>query len=224
MQAVDQMIGQIRNTLAAIGEDKNTYVIFSSDNGLHMGDYSLRPGKMTPFDIDIRVPLIIVGPGVVKGHTAKEIAENIDLCPTFTDLAGGGATPATSPDGRSLLPLLGASTVTDWRHIALIEHRSHPYDAKDPDVPLLRAENPSSYEALRLENALYVEYYYNDPQIKTGKYDETGYYDLNHDPDELKNVVSSLQPDKLRRLHDVLEANKNCKGAAECWTAQRLVP
>jgi arylsulfatase A-like enzyme len=54
VQAIDKMIGQIRATLEKIGKDKNTYIIFSSDNGLHMGEYSLNPGKQTPYDIDIR--------------------------------------------------------------------------------------------------------------------------------------------------------------------------
>ena len=66
VQAIDKMIGQIRSTLAELG-DHNTYVIFSSDNGLHMGEYSLRPGKMTPFETDIHVPLVVVGPGSTEG-------------------------------------------------------------------------------------------------------------------------------------------------------------
>ncbi len=108
--AIDKMIGQIRSTLAGLGLD-NTYVVFSSDNGLHMGEYSLRPGKMTPFDIDVPVPLIVVGPGVPKGQAVSAIAENVDLCPTFTEL--GGASSPTSPDGQILVPLLRGNPVAD---------------------------------------------------------------------------------------------------------------
>jgi arylsulfatase A-like enzyme len=57
VQAGDKMIGQIRSMLAALGMDRDTYVVFSSDNGLHMGEYSMRLGKMTPFDIDVHVSL-----------------------------------------------------------------------------------------------------------------------------------------------------------------------
>ena len=50
----------------------NTYLVFSSDNGLHMGEYRLMPGKMTAFDTDIQVPLIVDGPGVPAGeHDAR---------------------------------------------------------------------------------------------------------------------------------------------------------
>ncbi len=207
--AVDRMIGQLRATLAALGLDRDTYVVFSSDNGLHMGEYSMRPGKMTPFDIDVHVPLVIVGPGVAKGRVVDEIVENVDLTPTFTELAGAAA--PTSPDGRSLVPLFQGAT-PEWRRMALIEHRRPFPDPTDPDAPLLHAENPSSYEALRTGTALYVEY-------ETG---EVGYYELGTDPEELRNVASKLSPAARQRWHDVLRANRECRGAEACWSAQRL--
>ena len=78
---------------------------------------------------------------------------------------------------------------------------------------MAHAANPTSYEALRTENALYVEY--DD--------DEIGYYDLSQDPDELKNIAPSLPAARRQRLHDVLRSNKECKGAEACWSAQRLM-
>jgi hypothetical protein len=206
------MIGQIRSTLASLGVDQNTYVFFSSDNGLHMGEYSLRPGKMTPFEIDIHVPLIVVGPGVAKGQVVNEIVENIDLYPTFTDLAE--ASSSNSPDGHSLVPLLRGETVSDWRRLALIEHHHHgPVpDPNDPDRPMPHSANPPTYEALRTENGTYVEY--DDGEV--------GYYDLVHDPDELRNIAGRLLVAQRQRLHDVLNANKQCRGTPACWDAQRM--
>lgn len=211
VQAIDRMIGQLRSTLAALG-DQDTYVVFSSDNGLHMGEYSLRPGKQTPFDIDVRVPLVVVGPGVAKGQVVSAIVENVDLCPTFTELAGASA--PTSPDGRSLVPLLRGSPATEWRHSALVEHHRPFPDPSDPDAPMRHAANPTTYAALRTETALYVEY-------ESG---ETGYYDLAKDPDELVNAASSLPAAKRQRLHDALRASKECRGAEACWNAQRMAP
>ena len=209
VQAIDKMIGQIRATLEALGYH-NTYIFFSSDNGLHMGEYSLRPGKMTPFEIDIHVPLIVVGPGVPKGHVVNTIVENIDLCPTFIELAG--VSSSISPDGHSLVRLLHGSKVEDWRHVAIIEHRRPTRFRSDPDAPMINAANPTTYEALRTEDALYVEY--QDGEI--------GYYDLNRDPDELKNIAASLPAAKRQRLHEVLRTNQECKGSEACWNAQRL--
>ncbi|HYB73145.1 MAG TPA: sulfatase [Candidatus Sulfotelmatobacter sp.] len=209
--AVDAMVGRLRATLAGLGVERDTVVVFSSDNGLHMGEYSMRPGKMTPFDIDIRVPLIVVGPGVAKGRAVDEIAENVDLAPTFTELAGASA--PTAPDGRSLVPLFQGGAVPDWRRMALVEHRRPFPDPTDPDAPLLHAENPPSYEAVRTAKAMYVEY-------KTG---EVGYYELGADPEELRNVASRRPAAARQRWHEVLRANRECAGAEACWNAQRLI-
>jgi len=62
--AVDKLLGEVMQALAATGHAQNTYIVFSSDNGYHMGEHNLRPGKMTAFDMDIRVPLIVTGPAV----------------------------------------------------------------------------------------------------------------------------------------------------------------
>ena len=180
VQAVDEMIGKIRSTLVTWGIADNTYVIFSSDNGYHMGEYRLRPGKQTPFDTDIRVQLIIVGPNVAKGRVVTEkIAMSPDLCPTFIALGGISAPTSAFPDGRSLVPLLHGGLVQPWRHSALIEHRNGAYDGFDNS--LKKAENPPSYEALRTEDYLYVEYYLKDTDIDGGKYYDVAYYDLHND-------------------------------------------
>lgn len=217
VQAIDKMIGQLRATLAAIGIDKKTYVIFSSDNGLHMGDYSLRPGKMTPFDIDVHVPLIVVGPGVIAGATINPIVQNVDLAPTFADLVGEPG--PLVPDGHSLVGLLrpppGVEAVTsDWRHVALIEHHHPAPDPTDPDMPAPFSANPPSYEALRGETFLYVEYDHGD----------RSYYDLTRDPLELKNILTTVPADRLQKLHALLQSVVACKGAQACWEAQHMVP
>jgi arylsulfatase A-like enzyme len=120
VQAVDDMIDALMKQLAATGLDKNTYVVFSSDNGYHMGEHQLLAGKQTAFDTDIRVPLVVVGPGVPSGVINDHIVENIDLCPTFAELAGTAA-PSTS-DGHSLVRLLRGEPVSDWSNVSLVEH------------------------------------------------------------------------------------------------------
>jgi len=211
--AIDKMIADVRATLAALGEEGNTYIVFSSDNGYHMGEYSLRPGKMTPYDTDINVPLVVVGPAVRKGAIVNEIVENIDLCPTFDEI--GGASSPAAPDGRSLLALLRGANNGGWRHNALIEHHGMPVVAPDdPDAPEKHSANPPTYQALRSEDAMYVEY----------ETSEIGYYDLRSDPAELKNISANLPAGKKQRWHDILRANTSCKGAAACWEAQSMLP
>jgi arylsulfatase A-like enzyme len=217
-QAVDKLLGRLRATLAELGLDRDTYVIFTSDNGYHMGEYSLRPGKMTPFDTDIRVPLVVAGPNVTRGQVRNEFVENIDLAPTYAELAGAGA--PLEPDGRSLAPLLhaapGADGAIPWRRSVLVEHRHPGEDASDPDLQERASGNPPSYEALRADGVLYVEY---DDAAK-----EVSYYDLRRDPLELNNIAGSMPASTLARWHTILSHNAACHGAAACWAAQSEAP
>jgi N-acetylglucosamine-6-sulfatase len=210
--AVDAMIGELQAAVAAIGEENNTYFIFSSDNGYHMGEHRLRPGKMTPYDTDIRVPLVVTGPGVPAGRTVEEIVMNIDLYPTFTELAGA-AVPA-GVDGRSLVPLLHGQKVTEWRTAALVEHHGPHNDPSDPDAPAARSGNPTTYEAIRMRTSLYVEYADGEKE----------YHDLSADPYELRNTFSTLSSQELTSLRGMLKAMSGCHGARSCWLAERPMP
>jgi arylsulfatase A-like enzyme len=206
--AVDKLIGELQAAVAAIGEEDNTYFVFSSDNGYHMGEHRLMPGKMTAFDTDIRVPLIVTGPGVPPGVTVDDIAENIDLNPTFVEL--GGAVPSAEVDGRSLVPLLHGQRVTDWRSAALVEHRGPVRNPADPDLPGRRSGNPTTYEALRLKAALYVEYADGEKE----------YHDLVADPDELRNSYAALPDAEKASLHAMLDALQSCRGTQACQAAE----
>jgi N-acetylglucosamine-6-sulfatase len=210
VQAVDKLIGEVQATLSARGLAGNTYVIFSSDNGYHLGEHRLRPGKMTAFDSDIRVPLIVAGPGVPRGRTITQIAENIDLYPTFAQLAG--ATPNPAVDGHSLVPLLHGQAVPRWRTAALVEHHGPDLSATDPDFENGNAGgNPTTYEAIRLGNAVYVEYTNGDRE----------YYRIDRDPDERINVFGGLTPPQRAPLHAIVAALSSCHGAVACWAAGR---
>ena len=101
------MIGAIRAQLRRLGAADNTYIVFSADNGFHMGQRRLFQGKQTYFDHDIRVPMIVVGPGVPRGVSVKRVAANVDLRPTFQELAGAPVGPRV--EGRSLAPFLRGS-------------------------------------------------------------------------------------------------------------------
>ncbi|MFI6073295.1 sulfatase [Actinoplanes sp. NPDC051343] len=201
VQAVDRMIGSLEDTLDKAGVADRTMVVFTSDNGYHMGEHRLNPGKQTAFDTDIHVPLVMAGPGVAKGATISRPAENIDLRPTYDALAGT-ATPA-DVDGQSLLPLLGDHPPASWRTAALIEHHGPDNDATDPDHPAPNSGNPTSYEAIRTEGYTYVEYTDGAKE----------YYDHRADPDQLHNTAEQLPPDQLTSLHKTLLALEGCHHA-----------
>ena len=121
MLGVDDMIGRLTAELARTGELDDTYIFLTSDNGFHMGQHRLEPGKGRPYEEDIRVPLYVRGPGVPHGRTLDHKVLNLDFAPTFADL--GGANTPDAVDGRSLVPLLAenAPPADPWRESFLVE-------------------------------------------------------------------------------------------------------
>ncbi|HEU5417141.1 MAG TPA: sulfatase, partial [Streptosporangiaceae bacterium] len=145
--SVDDMVAHLEAVLRATGAARDTYFIFSSDNGYHMGEYRLMPGKQTAFDTDIHVPLVVTGPGVPAGRVISQLASNIDLAPTFERLAGLPV-PARV-DGHSLARLWHGRNPAGWRQAILIEHHGPDDDKGDPDRQNRLSGDPPSYEAVR---------------------------------------------------------------------------
>ncbi|EFJ52546.1 hypothetical protein VOLCADRAFT_86751 [Volvox carteri f. nagariensis] len=107
LRAVDEMVGAIVAKLSDLGILDNTYVIYMSDNGLHMGQHSLDDGKATPIEEDSRVPLYLRGPGVPAGVVSAYQANLVDFAPTVRALAG--LPPRPDLDGVPL-PIEGLTT------------------------------------------------------------------------------------------------------------------
>ncbi|HEX5850516.1 MAG TPA: sulfatase [Rubrobacter sp.] len=237
MLAVDDMIGDLVKNLKESGELENTYIFFTSDNGFHLGQHRLGAGKWTAYEEDIRVPLIVRGPGVAEGTTLQHMVLNNDLAPTFADLAGAEAPGFV--DGRSLVPLLDddPTPIEDWRKRFLIEavaergttqissflneSEVRPLVTGDPLPNNWRrtsaaAERTSQewgrpwLKALRTEDYLYVEY-------KTG---ERELYDLGKDPHQLDNEYGSAAPELKLHLKQELDALRQCS-ARDCRVAER---
>jgi arylsulfatase A-like enzyme len=156
LQAVDRGIGQIITMLSVLRELDNTYVVFASDNGFHLGDHRLPGGKGTAYDTDIRVPLIVRGPGIEAGSHVSRLAGNVDLAPTIAELAGVRAAPFT--DGRSLVSLLEGQPAPEWRRRYLVEHwpeeegeeggtptqaRKGTQETTDPDTTAVGGKQPT---------------------------------------------------------------------------------
>jgi arylsulfatase A-like enzyme len=208
VQAVDRMIAEVELALRANGVASDTYVVFSSDNGLHTGEYRLMPGKLTAFDTDIHVPLVITGPGVRPDASTGELAENIDLAKTFAAI-GGARMPG---DGHSLLRLWQGKAVQRWRDVTLVEHYAPRLTNRDPDFQQPASGQPNTYAAMRTHNYLYVQY--SDGEIE--------FYDLRTDPNELHNIAGRLAPVSLERLYVELEALKHCHSGRSCWAAMHI--
>ncbi len=202
LHRTDNQINSALNLLDRRGQLDNTYVIFTSDNGSHFGEHRyaiLRGAKVAPYQESVRVPLAVRGPGVRKGATANRIVGNLDIAPTFSDIADA---PHTEVDGRSFLGLLRhAVPVWEWRKRMLIERVQIQPDGNI--VP--------SYRGFVTEGATYVRY-------------EDGFEELYNrrvDPYELNNLSSpeqvSPRDTSTWRIH--LTALRDCKGVA-CRVAE----
>jgi N-acetylglucosamine-6-sulfatase len=115
LRAVDDGVKLIVGTLAQMGRLRNTYIVFTSDNGFFFGEHRLLGGKFLAYEPATHLPLLIRGPGIEPGSSTGELAANIDIAPTILDLAGAEADK--SVDGRSLVPFLEDSELRTRRPI-----------------------------------------------------------------------------------------------------------
>jgi arylsulfatase A-like enzyme len=219
VQAIDELLGMVRATLDELGVASSTYIVFSSDNGFHLGQHRLTHGKRTAYDADIRVPTVIAGPGLPAGTSSAALASNVDLSPTFLDWAG---LDRAEQDGRSLDRVLHGDRPRHWRRGILVEHHFDgrpptrrdygPRLALDPDAQSWRMGLPGTYAALRTADHLYVRHKDGSREL----------YDLRSDPYELHNLAGDMTRAERRRWRGRLQRFKRC-AAASCRRADRLL-
>lgn len=217
-QSVDDLVGQIRADLDRLELSDETYLVFTSDNGYHLGEHGLQRGKNSAFDHDIRVPMIVVPPGGTSAATVPAIAQNTDLLPTFLDIAGQRG-PRRHTDGASLLPYITSAEapIRGWRQGALVEFAENK-DRVDPDREAGRS--PPSYRALRTADYLYVDY---AAKRQAPRDRDAELYDLVRDPSATVNVYRELSAAEKRALDLALDRYASCSGSA-CTSAARRLP
>jgi len=125
VQGVDDGVGKVLDYLDQTGLAKNTIVIYAADNGWYLGELGLFD-KRFMYEPGLRVPLLVRGPGIKAGSLPAQFVANIDLAPTFLDLAGLPI-PAFM-QGRSLVPLLHGETPADWRTSIYYRYYHDPGD------------------------------------------------------------------------------------------------
>ena len=197
MLAVDQMVKRLVKSLRSSGKLNNTYIFFTSDNGWAKGEHRRRTGKGSAYEEDIRVPLLVRGPGVSEGTVRKHIVLNNDFAPTFAQL-GKVRTPAFV-DGRSLAPLWRSYSPppANWRSAFLIEG----YKSNRSDRP--------PYKAVRTDDSLWTEYTSGEREL----------YDLSRDPHQLQSLHATAPDSVKQHLARRLDRLRDCK-AQGCRNAE----
>lgn len=162
--SVDDSVHEIMETLRRTGALRNTYVIFTSDNGFTLGEHR-HVGKRLVYEESLRVPLIMYGPDIPSSVTLPQLVNNLDVVATIVDLSG--AIPSHPLDGVSLHPLM-LHPHTPWRTAMLVEGRLGGGDV--------------TYSAVRTIDSVYVEY----QSLRYGR--EIEFYNLVADPYQLRNA------------------------------------
>jgi len=166
LQAVDHGVGRILDYLDRAGLSDNTALFFAGDNGFFFGEHGLID-KRYAYEESIRIPLLCRFPaGIARpGRLVEEMALNLDLAPTFLDLAGVPAPPEMQ--GSSLKPLLRGEPAA-WRQSFLYEYfRDWPW----PVPPLLAVRTPEWKFITCPEGRRSDELYHlaEDPKEKTNQ-------------------------------------------------------
>jgi N-acetylglucosamine-6-sulfatase len=233
LRSVDDGVKLIVDTLGALHRLRNTYIIFTSDNGFFFGEHRLIGGKFLAYEPATHLPLLVRGPGIKAGTSTGELAANIDIAPTILELAG--VKPDKSIDGRSLAPFWHDPSLRTRRPIlfeSFVETndveanggistagegdggrpggngstggRAHASAAGSSAHASLLAP-PKDYEGIRLGPYKYIAWPTGEKEL----------YDINRDPNELNNLARIPDYYPIRNfLHEQLRKLEDCVGRA----------
>jgi arylsulfatase A-like enzyme len=173
VKAVDESVGRLLDYLDREGLAENTVVICSSDQGFYLGEHGWFD-KRWIFEESLSTPLLVRWPGVTKpGSVNDDIVSVLDFAETFLDIAG---VPIPSDmQGRSLVPLLGGQTPSDWRKSFYYHYYEFPashhvrphYGVVTDRYKLVHYYKPDvdDWELLdREKDPLEVKNFYDDPE------------------------------------------------------------
>ena len=235
LMSVDDLIHDTISLCTELGVMSNTYFFYSSDHGFQLGQFNLPMDKRHMYEFDIRIHLLVRGPGIKANSEFNTLGSQVDLAATWLGMAGI-AKPSTM-DGKSIVPFI--------------------IDGNDPDVPESTKNHikslPSDYAA-NWRDSMFIEYYYNDFNTKCipncyniedpsnnyigirhldgefgntmyGEFQTTAtgetvfdnvdfveYYNVSNDPWQMDNLYNFTKQGTLDGLHQKLRMWYHCAG------------
>jgi arylsulfatase A-like enzyme len=228
LRSVDEGVKDVVDTLGALHRLRNTYIIFTSDNGFFYGEHRLTGGKFLAYEPSTHLPFLIRGPGIKAGSQTGELASTIDIAPTILELAG--VETGKVLDGRSLYPYAHDPSLRTRRPLlfeSFVETNdvdqnggatTEPSEPSEPTVSASRAGGaghrkggasasivapPRNYYGIRLGPYKYIEWPDGEKEL----------YDITKDPYELNNKVRDKNFAPIRAfLHNELVRLETCVG------------
>ncbi|KAH9902356.1 Arylsulphatase [Xylariomycetidae sp. FL2044] len=221
LQSVDELVEGVVTRLEEYGILEDTYIIYTSDNGFHIGQHRMAPGKECGYEEDTNVPLIIRGPGVSENFTTEIVTTHTDMAPTLLTLAG--VSSLRSDFDGSPIPVsessIGDAVTSRQEHVnieywgsALVEGTVFP--------GFERYYGNNTYKGLRVASDAWNVYYSvwcnGDHEL----------YNLKNDPGQMTNLLSGARNVSARsttlngyatdqlvsRLDALMMVLKSCKG------------
>ncbi len=194
IQSVDDSVKKIRKALKDMKLDKNTVIVFTSDNGglsttkaygrrkLATSNYPLRTGKGWLYEGGDRIPLIVYWPGVTKAGTVTHSpVVGTDFYPTLLEIAGLPLKPEQHKDGRSFVPILKGKK---YRREPIYWY--YTFAKMGTGNPSMASVRDGDYKL--------VEFLYTK---------EVELYNIAKDPGETKNLASKM-PAKVKKMLKML--------------------
>ncbi|HEX7903913.1 MAG TPA: sulfatase [Chitinophagaceae bacterium] len=172
---IDHSVGEVMDYLTKNGLDKETLIVYMSDNGFSFGEHGLID-KRHAYEESMRVPLIAHCPALIQSGTqVNGMVLNIDIAPSFLEMAG--IKKPVQMQGNSFLPLLKGQQVP-WRDKVFYEYY---WENAFPQTPTQYAVRTDRYKYIRSQ----------------GVWDINQFYDLQKDPYEVNNLIRDPQYQEL---------------------------
>jgi arylsulfatase A-like enzyme len=240
LRGVDDGVKLIIDALGSEGRLRDTYILFTSDNGFFFGEHRLIGGKFLAYEPSTHLPFLIRGPGIRPDSKSGELSMNIDIAPTVLELADAKADK--SIDGRSMVPFIQDPELRSRRPLlfesfvqtndveqngaiaAPGDQSGSPSSKGSESVPGLHRPKgasasilapPKDYEGIRLGPYKYIAWPDGEKEL----------YDINRDPNELNNIAKIPNFFPIRNfLHEELRRLEDCVGRECSQPTPKLPP
>ena len=170
IRSVDDNIGKVLAYLKENGLEKNTIVIYASDQGFFLGEHGFFD-KRFMYEEALHMPFVIRYPGKIQpGTVVDDIVTNIDFAPTLLDMAG--VPIPEQVQGKSFFNNLKGDTSEDWQQSMYYHYYEYPY-----------YHRVQPHYGIRNQRYKLIHFYYD--------VDVWEFYDLKKDPNEMKNLIHS---------------------------------
>jgi arylsulfatase A-like enzyme len=176
-KSLDRNIGRILHYLDSTGLDKNTIVIYASDQGFYLGEHGWFD-KRFMYEESLRTPFVIKYPTKIKpGTQIQNMVLNVDFAPTLLDMAG--LKIPIEIQGKSFFPILKNPKATlKWRDAIYYHYYEYPEPHK-----------VAPHFGIRTQRYKLIRFY--------GPHNQWELYDLSKDPHEMNNVIHDVSKIKL---------------------------